>query len=130
MSSSPLCLEFKCPQGQHWHMWKSNLTRVLPNSLKGWVCATMSMWLAWQTLKNMCGPLEYTQPPCFYLPDMSVWVHETSKCMALKADRGTVLHEIGRPVCCPGSWCGRRSFLLNIGMTKKSWALARMNWSL
>ena len=34
------------------------------------VCAVMSLWLV--HIKNMCGTLEYAQPPYFYLPSVGV----------------------------------------------------------
>ena len=40
--------------------------------IKGWgVCCHVYV-IDWCTLKNMCGPLEYAQPPYFYLPSVGV----------------------------------------------------------
>ena len=97
-----------------------------------WLECVPSCLCDWCTLKNMCGPWQYAKPSYCYLSDISVWVCEMIKCVALKADRGRHCPIWDcRPVCSQESWFGRRSLLLNIKEWKeKSWALARMNWPL
>ena len=128
LSSSPLWWEFESPKGQFQHMWESNLTSV-PNLLKRQGCV-LSCLCDWHTLKNMCGSLEYAQPPYFYLLYISVWLHEVSKCVALKVDTGR--HSPtwdGRLVCSPGSWSGKSWLLLNIRNDKKKRKLPELEWT-
>ena len=49
----------------------SAYTWVVPDSVKSLGCV-LSCLCYWCTLKNMCGPSEYAQPPYFYLPSVGV----------------------------------------------------------
>ena len=116
-----------------WYMtvpsWAPHIYKWYPTQLKRLGCV-LSCLCDWCRLKTMCGPLEYAQPPHFYLPDMRVWVCEMSKCVALKAERGghcPTWHS--RPVCYPESWSGRRWLLLNIKeWQRKELGLSQNEW--
>ena len=87
-SAAPHCVGGSSPLRDSTAQMTKQPHQSVPQLIKRPGCVP-SCLCDWCTLKNMNGPLEYAQPPYFYLPDMSVWVCEMNKCVALKADRGT-----------------------------------------
>ena len=83
------------------------LTLSAPNSLKGWVCAVISVWLV-HTKEHVWTI--WTCPTTILLPVCVCVQHKKNKKRLTKrhAEKRTSPTWRGRPVCSPGSWSGRR----------------------